>query len=72
MIPVYWKHDQALQLYPTPDLIVIADDFQPYSTSYAKCKVINPGPFSKSNFAFKCYNPADNSVDDCEIPADDS
>ncbi|XP_011498563.1 PREDICTED: DNA polymerase epsilon subunit 2 [Ceratosolen solmsi marchali] len=71
MIPVYWKHDQALHLYPTPDLIIVADDFQPYATSYANCKVINPGPFSKSNFAFKCYNPADNIVEDCEIPADD-
>lgn len=25
MSPVYWQHDQAMRLYPLPDLIIVAD-----------------------------------------------
>ncbi|XP_034941329.1 DNA polymerase epsilon subunit 2 [Chelonus insularis] len=71
VVPVYWKHDHTLQLYPTPDLIVIADQFQTYSTSYSDCKVINPGTFLRSNFAFKVYKPGMNEIEECEVPADD-
>ncbi|XP_014205834.1 DNA polymerase epsilon subunit 2 [Copidosoma floridanum] len=69
-IPVYWKHDHALQLYPTPDLLVVADDFQSYTTKYNECQVTNPGSFVKSNFSFKVYCPKENLVEDCDIPDD--
>ncbi|KAJ8674104.1 hypothetical protein QAD02_005366 [Eretmocerus hayati] len=69
-VPVYWKHDQALQLYPIPDLVVVADDFRPYKTSHFECKVMNPGPFMKSNFSFKSYLPNENEIEDCSV-ADD-
>ncbi|XP_008205450.1 DNA polymerase epsilon subunit 2 [Nasonia vitripennis] len=72
VIPVYWQYDQALQLYPTPDVIVAADDFQPYKTTYYNCQVINPGPFIKSNFSFKVYVPYENVVEDCDIPDDEN
>lgn len=70
VIPVYWKHDQALQLYPTPDLVVVADDFKPYDTSYYDCKVINCGSFVKSNFTFMTYYPSGNEVEECNLPED--
>lgn len=67
LMPIYWKQDQALQIYPTPDLIILADEFKSYSTSYSGCQVTNPGSFVKSNFNFKAYYPIENEVDDCDI-----
>ncbi|XP_066589417.1 DNA polymerase epsilon subunit 2 [Prorops nasuta] len=70
VIPIYWKHDHALQIYPTPDLIVVADQFEAYTTKYTGCYVINPGMFPKNNFAFKAYVPSSETIEDCEIPAE--
>lgn len=72
-VPVYWKYDQALHLYPTPDLIVVADDFQQYetvdTTNKFNCKVINPGSFLKSKFSFLYYKPTDTKepIEKCEL-----
>lgn len=70
VVPIYWKHDHALQLFPTPDLIVVADSSQSYTTSYADCKVINPGSFPKNKFSFKVYKPGMDEIEDCELPDD--
>ncbi|XP_012275570.1 DNA polymerase epsilon subunit 2 [Orussus abietinus] len=67
---VYWKHDYALQIYPTPDLIVVADQYEPYETEYNGCLVINPGSFPKNNFSFKTYIPSRNLIEHCEIPSE--
>ncbi|XP_035726103.1 DNA polymerase epsilon subunit 2-like isoform X1 [Vespa mandarinia] len=67
--PVYWTHDYALRLHPTPDLIVVADKYEPYSTVYSNCHVINPGSFPNNKFSFKTYVPAANIIEDCEIPS---
>ncbi|XP_046601279.1 DNA polymerase epsilon subunit 2 [Neodiprion virginianus] len=70
-VPIYWKHDQALQLYPTPDLIVVADQFEPYNTEYNECFVVNPGVFSKNDFPFKVYIPGENKIEDSEMEKED-
>ena len=70
MIPIYWKRDQTMQPHLTPELIVVADDFQPYTTNYFTCKVINPGSFLENNCSFKCYCPADDAIEDYDIPDD--
>lgn len=69
--PLYWKHADSLSLYPLPDLIVIADHFQPYSRSYQNCQVINPGSFPRTEFSFKVYIPFSRTVEDSQIPKDD-
>lgn len=69
--PIYWKHDNAMQLFPTPDLVVVADKFEAYVTKYSDCSVMNPGSFSKNNYQFKAYFPADNAIEDCEMSNDD-
>lgn len=71
VIPVYWKHDHALQLFPTPDLIVVADQFESYTTSYEDCQVINPGTFAKNDFSFKVYVPSSDAIEDSAIPEDE-
>ncbi|XP_018397360.1 PREDICTED: DNA polymerase epsilon subunit 2 [Cyphomyrmex costatus] len=70
VVPVYWKYDHALQIFPTPDLIVIADNFETYTTNYSDCYVINPGMFAKNNFSFQSYVPAINQIQDCQLPND--
>lgn len=67
-VPIYWRYDHALQILPTPDLIVIADDFETYTTSYSDIFVINPGMFSKNNFSFQAYMPVVNQIQDCQLP----
>ncbi|XP_043258078.1 DNA polymerase epsilon subunit 2 [Colletes gigas] len=68
--PVYWKHDHALQIYPTPDIIVAADKFEAYATTYSDCHVINPGLFPKNDHSFKVYVPALDLIEHCAIPKD--
>ncbi|CAG9792522.1 unnamed protein product [Diatraea saccharalis] len=70
--PVYWKHADALSLYPMPDLVVVADHFQPYTRSYQNCQVINPGSFPRTEFKFKVYIPSSKTVEDSQIPKDDN
>ncbi|XP_078034592.1 DNA polymerase epsilon subunit 2 [Augochlora pura] len=70
VIPVYWKYDHALQIYPTPDVIVVADKFEAYETVYSNCHIINPGLFPKNGHSFKVYVPALDLVEHCAIPKD--
>lgn len=68
--PLFWNHADALSLYPVPDLIVVADSFQPYTRSYQGCQVVNPGSFPKTEFSFKVYVPSTRTVEDSQIPKD--
>ncbi|XP_072946418.1 DNA polymerase epsilon subunit 2 [Epargyreus clarus] len=70
--PMYWKHADALNLYPMPDLVVVADNFQPYTRSYQNCQVVNPGSFPHTEFSFKVYIPASRTVEDSQIPNEDT
>ncbi|XP_061395815.1 DNA polymerase epsilon subunit 2 [Musca vetustissima] len=69
-MPVHWDYDAALWLYPLPDLIVIGDSCQSFSTSQHGCTVLNTGSFVKSKFAFKVYIPHTKTIEDSEIPDD--
>ncbi|CAH0598362.1 unnamed protein product [Chrysodeixis includens] len=69
--PVFWRHASALNLYPLPDLVVIADHFQPFTRSHKDCQVINPGSFPRTEFTFKVYVPATRTVEESQIPNDD-
>lgn len=69
--PVYWKHTDGLSLYPVPDLVVIADHFQPYTRTYLDCQMINPGSFPRTEFSFKVYVPGTKTVEDSQIPKEE-
>ncbi|XP_022115416.2 DNA polymerase epsilon subunit 2 [Pieris rapae] len=69
--PVFWKHADALSLYPMPDLVVVGDNFPPYSRSYQNCQVVNPGSFPRTEYSFKVYVPASRSIEDSQIPNED-
>ncbi|CAA9994665.1 unnamed protein product [Nesidiocoris tenuis] len=66
--PVYWEFDAALHLYPCPDVVVVGDQHKAFSEFYNNCHVVNPGSFSKGEFAFKVYYPATNEFEDCQVP----
>ncbi|PSN37360.1 DNA polymerase epsilon subunit 2 [Blattella germanica] len=70
--PLYWSHDAALQLYPLPDLVVVADQSNSFTTELTEhqVQVINPGSFPKNEFSFKIYIPAARRVEDSQIPND--
>ncbi|KAJ0171930.1 hypothetical protein K1T71_012693 [Dendrolimus kikuchii] len=70
--PVFWNHADALNLYPIPDLVVVADHFQPYTRTYQDCQLVNPGSFPRTEFSFKVYIPFSKTVEDSQIPKDDS
>ncbi|XP_017129312.1 DNA polymerase epsilon subunit 2 [Drosophila elegans] len=69
-MPVHWDYDPGLWLYPLPDLIVMGDSCQSFSSNQHGCTVLNTGSFVKSKFAFKVYIPATRTVEDSEIPDD--
>ncbi|CAG4966167.1 unnamed protein product [Colias eurytheme] len=70
--PVFWKHADALGLYPMPDVIIVGDNFQPYTRAYQNCQVVNPGSFPRTEYSFKVYVPASRTVEDSQIPNEDS
>jgi len=65
--PVYWGFDNALRLYPLPDLVVCADKYDPYNVGNSDAIVMNPGSFSRSKFCFNVYWPASREVEECKI-----
>ncbi|PVU93514.1 hypothetical protein BB561_003236 [Smittium simulii] len=56
--PVFWGYDHTLRIYPTPHLIVLADEFEPYDVCYNGALAINPGSFSCNGFRFSVYLPS--------------
>lgn len=40
--PVHWAHDSALQVYPLPHAVVLADASPPASFAHEGCTVFNP------------------------------
>ncbi|XP_055841789.1 DNA polymerase epsilon subunit 2 [Episyrphus balteatus] len=66
--PIYWDYDTSMWLYPLPDLVVIGDTCQSFSTTQHGCTILNTGSFPKSNFSFKMYIPSTKTIEDSEIP----
>ncbi|GAB1297483.1 DNA polymerase epsilon subunit 2 [Apodemus speciosus] len=62
--PVYWAYDYTLRVYPVPDLLVIADKYDPFTVTNTECLCINPGSFPRSGFAFKVFYPSSKTVED--------
>ena len=70
--PCYWDYDRSLYIYPVPDLVVIGDKFDPFTTEPIQdCKILNPGSFAKNAFSFKTYVPKTRQIEDSQIPPDD-
>ncbi|XP_036110194.1 DNA polymerase epsilon subunit 2 isoform X9 [Molossus molossus] len=40
--PVYWAYDYALRVYPLPDVLIIADKYDPFTLTNTECLCINP------------------------------
>uniref|UniRef100_A0A8B9UBH7 DNA polymerase epsilon subunit n=1 Tax=Anas zonorhyncha TaxID=75864 RepID=A0A8B9UBH7_9AVES len=62
--PVYWAYDYSLRVYPLPDMLVIADKYDPFTVTNTDCLCINPGSFPRSGFSFKVFYPSNKTVED--------
>ncbi|XP_031523999.1 DNA polymerase epsilon subunit 2 isoform X4 [Papio anubis] len=65
--PVYWAYDYALRVYPVPDLLVIADKYDPFTITNTECLCLNPGSFPRSGFSFKVFYPSNKTVEDSKL-----
>ncbi|XP_040598944.1 DNA polymerase epsilon subunit 2 isoform X3 [Mesocricetus auratus] len=65
--PVHWTYDYTLRVYPVPDLLVIADKYDPFTVTNTDCLCINPGSFPRSGFAFKVFYPSSKTVEDSKL-----
>ncbi|XP_060475752.2 DNA polymerase epsilon subunit 2 isoform X4 [Panthera onca] len=65
--PVYWAYDYALRVYPVPDLLVIADKYDPFTVTNTECLCMNPGSFPRSGFSFKVFYPSSKIVEDSKL-----
>ncbi|XP_039073256.1 DNA polymerase epsilon subunit 2 isoform X3 [Hyaena hyaena] len=65
--PVYWAYDYALRVYPVPDLLVIADKYDPFTLTNTECLCMNPGSFPRSGFSFKVFYPSSKIVEDSKL-----
>jgi DNA polymerase epsilon subunit 2 len=60
--PVYWNYDNALRLYPLPDLLILGDYYDQFHYRYQNCAVLNPGSFP-TDFSFICYRPSNRGIE---------
>jgi DNA polymerase epsilon subunit 2 len=60
--PILWEYDNALRLYPLPDVVVLADQIDHYSWKYEDCRAVNPGSFPIDS-TFMVYRPATYDVE---------
>ena len=65
--PIYWTQDHSLRVYPVPDLMILADKYDPYTCSSLECVSTNPSSFARNEFAFKVYWPSTREIEDCKI-----
>ncbi len=49
--PMHWTYDHALQLYPLPHAVVVADAAPQASHKHEGCTVLNPVGFKASGYA---------------------
>ncbi|KAJ2616783.1 DNA-directed DNA polymerase epsilon, subunit B [Coemansia sp. RSA 1365] len=66
--PIYWAYDHAMRVYPIPDLLILADRFDPYSVNYEGCHCINPGSFSGGDQSFFMYYPVSRTSQYSKVP----
>ena len=70
--PCYWDYDRSMWIYPLPDIVVIGDKFDPFTTEPIHgCTILNPGSFAKNSFSFKTYVPKTRTIEDSQIPPDE-
>lgn len=71
VMPTYWDFDEALSLYPLPDLLVIGNSSTDFQKTHGECTIVNTGSFPRSKFSFKLYMPGSRTIEDSQIPDDE-
>eukprot|EP01117_Protostelium_nocturnum_P005666 TRINITY_DN2046_c0_g1_i1.p1 TRINITY_DN2046_c0_g1~~TRINITY_DN2046_c0_g1_i1.p1 ORF type:complete len:464 (-),score=143.34 TRINITY_DN2046_c0_g1_i1:39-1430(-) len=66
--PTHWNLDHCLQIFPLPDVLVLADK-QQFSHPYNGCSSMSPGSFSLDGSCIS-YSPSTSSVDHFRVRLD--
>ncbi len=71
--PLYWNLDQAMHLYPIPDLLVLGDSYDQYvvrekEPDFLAC---NPGSFG-ADYSFVVVRPSTLEVEESRVPDGDA
>ncbi|KAI8881892.1 DNA polymerase epsilon, subunit B [Backusella circina FSU 941] len=56
--PTDWAFDHALQLYPLPHAVILADKCEEYNFNYEGTNCVNPSSFLNTSFTWSLYYPA--------------
>jgi DNA polymerase epsilon subunit 2 len=65
--PLYWNYDQAMTLYPIPDLAVLGDSYEQYVVREKDYLACNPGSFA-ADCSFIVVRPSTMEVEESNIP----
>ncbi|VDM43265.1 unnamed protein product [Toxocara canis] len=65
--PVLWQMDYCLRLYPLPDVVIVADQFQQFAISEHDCLFANPGSFARSQLEFHVYYPSAGEIEPSSV-----
>ncbi len=59
-LPIYWKNDHLMRLYPPPDAVILGDKStgRYYETYMEDCDIMNPGSFCTDG-GFLVFRPVD-------------
>ncbi|KAJ8771941.1 hypothetical protein K2173_027118 [Erythroxylum novogranatense] len=60
--PIIWNYDHSLHLYPSPHVIVLADNSEQKAFKYTGITCFNPGSFSNDG-TFVAYRPCNQEVE---------
>lgn len=64
--PIQWNLDHSMYLYPLPDAVVLADQYEGYSADVEGCLCLNPGSFNIDT-SFVEYCPISNKVEILQV-----
>ncbi|KAJ4462244.1 putative DNA polymerase epsilon subunit B [Paratrimastix pyriformis] len=66
-VPIAWNLDHAMQLYPIPHMLLLADSCTHLTAEYQGAKCVNPGSFPV-DLTFVVYYPGNRTVEVSSIP----
>lgn len=65
--PSHWDYDHCLEVYPTPDILVVAEKSTSATSREEGCLCVNPGSFATSEYSFAMVYPLLSRCELCKV-----
>jgi DNA polymerase epsilon subunit 2 len=65
---VYWQHEHALWMHPSPDVLIVADRQHQFQNTYEETLAFNPGAFA-SDLSWMVYRPGSREAEASSLEA---